>query len=327
MTEDVDYRLRNAENRLHTLDRRIDDLESEHSSLETKFGFTEDLDSELRRIRDAVSECEDRAEQLEEKASSLEDDLTGRVNDAARAVKRLTQHVRLLEGQVIAAGAAPAADLDAFTADQRALAGTMLRGWKAAESLLPQYESSTHRRRVQRSRQTAAEHLKARDAVVNLTGVLAAQRWGGKEHADAAERLPAAITREATLRRRAAEQEDEARESTGALDADAEVRASSRPDIDAGVRAEKRLTLTLRSRLSRTVSDRMLLPVWFVTVLGAAPPARQTDEWLECATRVLLYRLAYDVDDQVLALGPAPDPDETSRHSWYEELCKDPRNW
>lgn len=327
MTEDLEDRLRHAENRLHTLDRRIDDLESKHSSLETKFGFTEDLDYELRRIRDAVSECEDRAEQLEDKANSLEDDLTGRVNDAAQTVKRLTQHVRLLEGQIIAVGAAPAADLDTFTADQRALAGTMLRGWKAAESLLPHYESSAHRQRVQRSHQTTAEHNEARDDVVNLTGVLAAQRWGSKEHTDAAKRLPAAITREATLRRKAAEQQDEAQASTEALNADAEVRASSRPDIDAGVRAEKRLTLTLRSRLSRTVSDRMLLPVWFVTVLGAAPPARQTEEWLECATRVLLYRLAYDIDDQVLALGPAPDPDETRRHSWYKELCKDLRPW
>ncbi|MFF1267705.1 hypothetical protein ACFVZE_17915 [Streptomyces anulatus] len=45
------------------------------------------------------------------------------------------------------------------------------------------------------------------------------------------------------------------------------------------------------------------------------------------ATRVLLYRLTYRVDDQVLALGPSPDPEDEHRHQWWEELTTELRPW
>ncbi|MEV6439647.1 hypothetical protein AB0N00_34220 [Streptomyces anulatus] len=60
---------------------------------------------------------------------------------------------------------------------------------------------------------------------------------------------------------------------------------------------------------------------------GPAPPARNTDRWLECATRVLLYRLTYRVTDQVLALGTRPDPEDEHRHGWWEELRTALRPW
>ncbi|MEU5234073.1 hypothetical protein AB0G82_33100 [Streptomyces anulatus] len=79
------------------------------------------------------------------------------------------------------------------------------------------------------------------------------------------------------------------------------------------------------------MSNRLLLPAWFATVLGPAPPARDTERWLECATRVLLYRLTYRVDDQVLALGPGPGPgpgpEDEHRHRWWEELATELRPW
>ncbi|MEU9321436.1 hypothetical protein [Streptomyces sp. NPDC048295] len=68
-----------------------------------------------------------------------------------------------------------------------------------------------------------------------------------------------------------------------------------------------RLTLALCSKLADAVSNRLLLPAWFATVLGpAAPPAQATERWLECAIRVLLYRLTCRVTDRVLALGEPP---------------------
>ncbi|OWA15311.1 hypothetical protein B9W61_34260 [Streptomyces sp. CS057] len=85
--------------------------------------------------------------------------------------------------------------------------------------------------------------------------------------------------------------------------------------------------MELRSKLADAISNRLLLPAWFATVLGPAPPARETEGWLECATRVLLYRLTYRVDDQVLALGPSPDPEDEHRHTWWEELRTEPRPW
>jgi hypothetical protein len=85
--------------------------------------------------------------------------------------------------------------------------------------------------------------------------------------------------------------------------------------------------MVLRSRLADAISSRSLLPAWFATALGSAPPAQQTDRWLQCATRVLLYRLTYGIDDQVVALGPAPTAASHHRHSWYNELNDDLRRW
>ncbi|MFJ1929313.1 MULTISPECIES: hypothetical protein [unclassified Streptomyces] len=124
-----------------------------------------------------------------------------------------------------------------------------------------------------------------------------------------------------------ARQASEARTSTTALAADRAATAVKQPAIAAGRRAEQRLTLALRSKLADAVSNRLLLPAWLATVLGPAPPARDTERWLECATRVLLYRLTYRVTDQVLALGPSPDPEDKHRHEWWEELHTALRPW
>ncbi|MER5347141.1 hypothetical protein ABT030_44055 [Streptomyces mirabilis] len=94
----------------------------------------------------------------------------------------------------------------------------------------------------------------------------------------------------------------------------------------AGTRAETRLTLALGSRLADAVRDRALLPTWF-TVLGSAPPASGTEEWLDTATQVLLYRLTYDVTDQVVALGSKPSDAHGYCRQWYEQLIKDLRRW
>lgn len=327
MSDNFEYRLRAADGRVHDLDRRVDDVESELQQLKDRFGYTEDLDHELRRIRSSVSERESEIERVDDRVDELEDDLGGRVGAAEQGVKRLIQQVRLLEGQVIASGAAPAADLDTFTTDQCALARTMQAGWNAADALLSDHTRTTHQARVDHFHDTRARHREARKQVVDLAGALAGNRYGTDAHTQAATQLQAAIASEATLRANKARLAVGAREAADALAADTATRADKQPAIAAGTRAEKRLTLALRSRLADAVSNRRLLPVWFVTVLGSAPPARETDRWLECATGVLLYRLTYGIDDQVVALGPAPTAASRHRHHWYDELCKDLRGW
>jgi len=327
VSDNFEYRLQAADGRFHDLDRRVDDVESDLQRLKDRFGYTEDLDHELRRIRSDLSERESEIELIDDRVDELEDDLGGRVGAAEQAVKRLTQQVRLLEGQVIASGGAPAADLDTFTTDQRALARTMQAGWTAADTLLSDHTRTTHQACVERFHDTRARHQAARKAVVALAGALASNRYGTDAHTQAAAQLGGAIASEATLRQNTARLAAGAKEAADALAADAATRADKQPAIAAGTRAEKRLTLALRSRLADAISNRRLLPVWFVTVLGSAPPARETDHWLECATGVLLYRLTYGIDDQVVALGPAPIAASRHRHRWYGELCKDLRGW
>ncbi|MEU3290324.1 hypothetical protein [Streptomyces longwoodensis] len=115
MTEDLDRRLRDTDRRLRNLDQRIDDLEGDHQSLKSKFGYTEDLDYERRDIRSDISGCDDKIDKVEE-------ELGDRIDDTEQAIKRLTQHVRLLDGQLKMSAGVPAADLDTYTKDQRALA-------------------------------------------------------------------------------------------------------------------------------------------------------------------------------------------------------------
>lgn len=309
-----------ADRQLRDLDSRLDDLETDHQSLSRKFGYTEDLDYELRDIRSGISGCNDKIDKAEE-------ELGDRLEDAEQAIARLMQHLRLLDGQIKAAQGVPEADLDTFTTDQRALARTMQRGRSARSLLLGDHDRVTHQTRVRYHRETAAKHQAARAAVVETTGAFTTSRYGTTDHSEAASRLRAAIADETRLRQDLARQAPGADESARALADDASTRADQQPVMAAGNRAEKRLTLALRSRLADAISSRSLLPAWFVTVLGAAPPARATQQWLETATRVVLYRITFDITDQVLALGPEPPDTDRQRRSWYDQLRRDLRRW
>ncbi|MFI8930639.1 hypothetical protein ACIG3E_23545 [Streptomyces sp. NPDC053474] len=100
------------------------------------------------------------------------------------------------------------------------------------------------------------------------------------------------------------------------------------PVIEAGDKARKMLEGQLRGRLAEAIRDRMLLPAWFVAVLGPIPPATQTQEWMDTGTQVLAYRITYLVTDPVVALGLKPDAAREPRWaSWYEELNKKLRPW
>ncbi|MCX4970826.1 hypothetical protein OHA98_39995 [Streptomyces sp. NBC_00654] len=320
---DTDRRVRSTDLRVSGLDSRLDDLEGEHERLKSRFGYTEDLDHELRSLRDDISGLETTTEEVDGRVDELDD----RVEAAERTVKRLTQHVRLLEGQIMATGNTPPADLDTFTKDQHALAATMRSGWDAADALLTSTVRTHHRTRVQRFHDAQAQHRATREEAVGLVATLLSTPYGTQPHAKAATKLRSVIAREATERQGLARQAPEARKATAALAADRAATADKQPSIAAGERAEQRLTLALRSRLAHAVSDRVLLPSWFATVLGPAPPAQATERWLECATHVLLYRLTYRIDDQVLALGPRPNPTHQHQHLWHEELRKELRHW
>ncbi len=319
----MDIQLQAAERRARDLDRRLDGLESEHTSLKSRFGYTEDLDYELRSIRDDVSACETAAQEADRRVDELDD----RIDTAERAVDRLTQHVRLLEGQIMVTGKIPLADLDTFTTDQHALARTVRMGREASGTLLSTDARYLHQARVRRFDETRDAHQAARQKVVALAGALLSHRYGTQAHAQAAATLRAAIADEATRHQNLAQQIGEARRAAAALAADRTTTADKQPAIAAGERAEQRLTLALRSKLADAISNRLLLPSWFATVLGPAPPARATERWVECAVSVLLYRLTYQVEDQVLALGPRPYPADGHRHQWWERLRKELGRW
>ncbi|WP_432190421.1 hypothetical protein [Streptomyces sp. Tue6028] len=317
--EDFDHQMRDTDRRIRNLDSRLDDLETEQQSLSGKFGYTEDLDHELTSIRSNVRSCEDKLDELDE-------ELRERASDTDRTVKRLAQQVRLLEGQLKASGGAQPADLDAYTKDQRALARTMESGWQARSTLLSDHERHAFQQRLRYVHESAEQYKTHRSAVIKAAGTLATTRYGSTTHAQAAKELREALTHEPRLRQDLHHQTGLAKEAEQALEADTQTRTDKQAVMAAGTRAERRLTLALRGRLADAVSARALLPAWFVTVLGSAPPASGTGKWLENATQVLLYRLTYGVTDQVVALGGKPNADQR-RREWYEQLVKDLRRW
>lgn len=95
---DTDRRVRDTDRRVSDLDSRLDDLEGEHERLKSRFGYTEDLDHELRSLRDGLSGLETTTEEVDGRVDELDD----RFEAAERTAKRLTQHVRPLEGQIMA---------------------------------------------------------------------------------------------------------------------------------------------------------------------------------------------------------------------------------
>ncbi|MDG4537116.1 hypothetical protein [Streptomyces sp. AV19] len=303
---------------IRDLEDRVDSLESDLRSLNGKFGYTEHLDDELRSIRSDISDAEGKLEEIE-------NDLGSHITDTNRTLKRLIGQVQLLEGRLLASGVAQLADLDTFTDEQRQLARAMDRGRQASSLLLNPYERSMHQQRVQHFETTVAQHRQHRTTVIAAVGKLT--RTGApRERGSAAAELAKALEQERRLRQDLDRQAGLVEAADIALAADAKARAEQQDVIAAGQKAEQKLILALRSRLADAISDRAVLPAWFVTVLGSAPPATRTQEWLETATQVLLYRLTHSVTDAVVALGDKP-AGGARRAEWYEQLAKDLRRW
>ncbi|MFJ9729348.1 hypothetical protein ACIRP3_42085 [Streptomyces sp. NPDC101209] len=306
---------------IRDLDHRLDDLESEHESLQRKFGYTEDLDHELSSIRSDIRGCE-------EKIDELGEELGDRIDDTEQVINRLVQQVRLLEGQLRASSGAPTADLDTFTKQQRDLAKSMESGRRARSLLLSDFDRSTFQHRLHYQKQVAQELHTHRTNVVDSIGVLlASSSYNSRSRSEAAEKLAQALAAERRTRQQLKQQVKRAAEAEEALAADATTRAEKQAVMAAGVRAEQRLMVSLRSRIEDAVRQRAVLPAWFVTVLGSAPPARSTQKWLETAMETLLYRLAYSIDDQVLALGSRPSDTDQRRRTWHDRLLKDLQGW
>ncbi|WP_246144828.1 hypothetical protein [Actinacidiphila oryziradicis] len=173
---------------------------------------------------------------------------------------------------------------------------------------------------------TVAQHREHRTRVIAAVGKLTST-IASRGRAQAVTELGEALTQERRLRQDLDRQADHVEEADNALAADAKARAEKQGVIAAGEKAGKKLTLALRSRLADAISARTLLPSWFVTVLGAAPPAPRTQQGMDTATQVLLYRVTYDVTDSVVALGDKPVGRTGRRAEWYAQLSKDLRHW
>ncbi|OCC07751.1 hypothetical protein [Streptomyces sp. PTY087I2] len=194
---DTDRRVRTIDMQASGLDSRLDDLEGEHERLKSRFGYTEDWTPTC-----GPSGLEATTEEVDGRVDELDD----RVDTAERTVKRLTQHVRLLEGQIPAAGNIRSADLDTFTKDQHVLAAATVAGWEAADDLLTTTLRTHHHTRVQRFHNAQAQHRATWEEAVALLDT----RYNTQPHAKAATKLRSVIARESTEHQNLARQRAEA---------------------------------------------------------------------------------------------------------------------
>ena len=91
------------------------------------------------------------------------------------------------------------------------------------------------------------------------------------------------------------------------------------PQVMTGESAHAQLMTRVRARLDTAVADSALLPAWLTLVLGHQPVGEDVAEWMDTAASLLAYRVTYEVDDPVVALGK-PALDDPRREKWHREL-------
>ncbi|MGP3777137.1 hypothetical protein ACTWJ8_40515 (plasmid) [Streptomyces sp. SDT5-1] len=307
MIDDHDYRIRD-------LDSRTDALDSDLKEVQRKLGYVDDVEGDLRRVRSDISDVDDRVDELRDSLTDLE-------RDSERAVDKLVLRVQHLEAQLAAADdAIPRADFDTFPASWTKLGELAGRAREARAVLLSEGARGLRHSHINSYRKAVARRDAMYGNVIAAAHTLATTPFGDAKHTEAAQTFNSARHQAEQCAKQANAYAADAREAQAALDEDRETRHRDAKLLAEGARAQEKLNLHLRTRISEAVSARALLPVWFTTALGPTAPTSKTEDWLETATDVLAYRTTYKVTDQVLALGAEPEDHAPGRARWHTAI-------
>ncbi|WHM41103.1 CopG family transcriptional regulator [Streptomyces sp. BPTC-684] len=317
----------------HDLDRRIDSvkrsLDYDVSSLESKVSGIESTLEDMEGLPGRVDSLEHELREAKSDTQEVRDDLEASIGETDTAVSRLTTRVAALERHLRQAKGAVVVDLDEDCGGElHALALTADKGRAARARLLSDYDRTRLKLHQSHLAQAREERGRHRATVLRAAKVLATTP-AGDPHRKAAELdFTTSAPRAHQAHGRIASLVNAAAQADAKLAADDAARAKNAKVINAGERAETKLRLRLRSRLSDAVGGAHLLPVWFATAFGPMPPARNADEWMDAATDVLVYRATYQVTDPVVALGPEPEEYVGPRRRvWIEELTRELKRW
>jgi DNA repair exonuclease SbcCD ATPase subunit len=317
--ESYGRQIRDLDGRVDDVDTRLDEVESDLRTLSRKVGDVDDLDYELRRIEEA-------ADDAQRDADNLNSELNDHVADTSRRLKKLTARIKALEALARTAGDAPVADLDTIDPEWERLAKTAQRGHTAEAGLLTDTARAAHHHAIQQHRQALQRRREAQQRAIAAARILATTPPTATEHKNAARDFGLAIDSEERTKINMGHLGAEASEAGATLKADDAQHEKVTPVIEEGEKAARKLSMILRSRLADAIAARAVQPMWFVTVLGPVPPADHTQEWMDLAVDVLIYRVTHTVTDQVVALGPPPTGDAL-RAARHRELTKALRAW
>ncbi|MEU6762738.1 hypothetical protein ABZ916_09455 [Streptomyces sp. NPDC046853] len=309
------------------LDNRVDDLERDVRSLKDKFGYTEDLDEELRQLRSGVSDADDKADEVSSNLDGLDRDVRSHISDTLRSVQQLTARIQVIEAHLAKAGTMPRADFDTVPASWQALAQVTARTREVRADLLDYGDRHRSQSRIRSYQEAVDTRDEAYSRVLDATQALASTGTGTDAHTQAVRDLSTARHQAQLYSRQAQQRSGAASQARRLLAADEQARSEHADLLQEGAKAEQKLFLAVRSRISEAVRDRALLPMWFVTVLGPLAPARDTQDWLDTATSLLAYRATFQVTDQVLALGEDNEDDPYAQDLWRADLKAALKRW
>jgi DNA repair exonuclease SbcCD ATPase subunit len=292
----------------------IDDLENEVYALRSNVDDLKRMNTDVQYEAHAATE---NLSELEEANRELSEELA----EISRAVKSLYSRIGSLERFARRSGAADVEELDNVDAELKKLASVAEHGRHARSRLLGDYES-------QRLQSAVASHVAARrqrdeqrEEVLSLSKDLATTQITEPAHIHAIEEFGAAASRLTDATAKTAMLAEEAGDAQAKLYEDDAMRAAAAPKIKRGNQARISLYRRLDERISAAFKRGAVMPTWFDTALGPAPPAERTQEWMDAAVEVLAFRLTYDITHPVVALGIPPSAEQPQhRRDWYQDL-------
>ncbi|MFC9537066.1 hypothetical protein ACFT38_42455 [Streptomyces sp. NPDC056975] len=262
----------------------MSDLESDVSSLKSKVGYVDDLDYELRDIRSDISSVESDLSSATDDLSSLDGDVRRHIKETNRDLNRLVARVQALEARSRIADGTPEADFDTVEPHWRNLAHTAALGREVRSELLSGQQRLAHSSSIRAFNGEVKQRDELRSKAVEAAAVLAATPPQDPEHQQAALSFASARAQADRHHERAVKLNGPAEQARAALEEDDALREAKVSFLEESDNAEKELAGLLRGRLADAIRGRLLMPMWFVTVLGPVPPAEKTQEWVDLAT-------------------------------------------
>ena len=310
---DVSQDLDQLQRRVNSLSSDVDELRERCEEVRRQADAHEERTEEFERT---VSE---QSEELDELRRTVEND----VHEIRSDLGRVASAVAWLKRRVRTDQDITPIDLDAVDEQTRVLAVRAQQGQQSAAVLLSPAQRRRHEQTITELDALRERIEQAATEALQQSLRIASTDYGTAEHQHAGTAYRNVLPRLQLDQARRAAAEAQAAESRAALDRDDANREVHSPQVATGESARQILRDRLRQRIADAVAADALMPAWFTTVLGHAPPAKDTEQWLATATSVLMYRVTYTVTDPVLALGARPDPTDTVRAGWHSQVEKD----
>ncbi len=290
----------------------------------------EDVSLELGKLESTLDALQREHHDVTDQVDNTESEISGlekRLDSVEGHVQKLASQLASVQRHVITSGTETRADLDTWSSTEQAWARSAVRGIELETRMLTDEARHTKRADLKQAEVALQQHADNEDALVAAARDLAEL---SDRNPQAAQYTRAAKTyqsaRRAVLadRRRTDVLAGQIETVRAELAADEKFCRKHGAELQTCRIEQQKLRTRIRQRLASAVDSGAALPVWFSTVLGHAPPARNTEHWVNTAVGVLAFRALYGVSDQILALGPELDRDtvEQSRRTLRNELAK-----